>query len=522
MDFNGLQERIDLWLTSTRAQRLLRGVIGLLAAFLLLSFLYAAARRLWFPFEVEWIESNMLVSVLRIAHGQGLYVAPTLDYVPFLYAPLYLYLSAAVTRLVGVGNHGYAALRLVSALSSVVSCVAVHALVMSETRRHIAGIAAAGVFIGCYAILGGFYDIGRVDSLFVCLLLLALLAQRRGHPVLAALLWVATFQTKQTVLPLAVFILCADWQRPRRVIAGLTTFLSATAISIVLLNHATGGWYNFYIFKVARGLPLVGRQIALYVPQQVLAPLAIAWMIVLAALILTRPSFKTATGMFYAFVTVALLGGIWFVESHAGASANAMMPVYAWTAVLFGVALSRLLSQAEASQTPRFALLTLTVAAAQLVALIYNPGRFVPTAAARQLSQEFVDQLRVLPGDVYVLNHSYDAILAGKQPHAEGEALGAVLDAKLGATSADLRAELDRSLATHRYVAMVIDDPLPGDTSWHFEHSYPLEVSTGLSPLRYTTSQAQWFLLPCDASPELVRSLLRPATEIAPGGCGKK
>jgi len=522
MSFKGLQEQMDRWLASPRALRLLRGVTALLAVFLLLLFVYAAARRLRYPFEVEWIESNVLVSVLRIAHGEGLYVAPTLHYVPYLYAPLYLYLAAALTRVVGVAGHGYAAMRLLSTLSTLGSCGVIYALVMTETRRRIAGIAAAGAFIGSYALLGAFYDVGRVDSLFVFLLLLALLAQRRGYVIVAALLWMLTFQTKQTVLPLGLFILCAEWQRPKRAVAAVATFLVAVGLSVALMNHATDGWYSFYIFKVARGLSMQPRQLALYLPQVVVEPLGIAWTVIVAALVFTRVNLRSAGVMFYLFVSVALYGGIWFVYAHAGASFNAAMPVFALTAVLFGIALSRLLAESEQSSSPRLAALALAVTAMQLFALVYNPGRFVPTQRARDLSQQFVDQLRAMPGDVYVVNHSYDAILAGKQPHAEGEALGAVLEAKLGATSADLRKQLDDTLAAHHYSAMVIDDLEPSNTVWHFERDYPLHVSTQLSGIRYMTSQAQWFLLPCDESPAVIHALMQPNTVINTGSCPTK
>ncbi len=488
----------------------------MLAILFLGLFLYAAVRRMGYPFEVEWIESGMLVSVLRIAHGQGLYVKPTLDFVPFLYAPVYLYVSAAVTKL--AGGHGamagYGAMRLVSTVGTLGSCAAIYALVRTETQRRIAALAAAGLYVACYSVVLGFFDIGRVDSLFVMLVLVALLAQRRGHPVVAALLWVVAFQTKQTVLPLAVVILAAEWQRPRRMLTALATFAVAAAASVVWLNHATGGWYGFYLFGLAGGLPIVPRQVALFVPVSLVGPMAVAWAVIAAAAVTTRVKLGGATAMFYGFVSVTLLGGTWFVESHRGASVNSLMPAYAWAAVLFGVAMARLLDAAEANAAPRLAVLL--AAAVQLVALIYNPGRYVPPQDAVVRTQRFIDQVRALPGDVYVLDHSYDAMLAGKQPHAEGEALGAVLDAKRGAISADLRTELDAAMAEHRYSAVVIDDLATQGTSWGFEKQYPLEISTGLSGYRYLTSQPQWFLVPCDAK---VAEMVRKDVVVSATGC---
>ncbi|QMV18924.1 hypothetical protein GOB94_09730 [Granulicella sp. 5B5] len=516
-----VQERVWEWLGSPRALRWARWLVVALSALFVGLFLWAAVKRMLYPFEVEWIESGMLVSVLRIVHGQGLYVAPTLGYVPYLYTPLYLYVAAGVTKVVGVAGHGalygYGALRLVSTVASLASAVVIYALVKLETERRVAAIAAAGLYMACYAVVGGFYDIGRVDALFVLLLLVALWLQRKGYPVVAALVWVLAFQTKQTVLPLAVLILLAEWRRPRRMIVAIATFLFVTAASVVWLNHATGGWYGFYIFGVARGLPLVLRQAVLYVPLMVLGPMAAAWATIATALVMTRAWRQQA--MFYLFVSVALLGGVWFVEAHKGASGNSLMPVYAWTAVLFGVALARLLEFAEERSTPRLALAVLLAAAVQLGAMIYNPGRFVPPQDAVERSQQFVERLRALPGDVYVLNHSYDAVLAGKEPHAEGEALGAVLDAKLGKTSEDLRAQLDAAMAQHRYSVVVVDALETKDTGWGFEREYPLEISVGLSNYRYLTSQPQWFLLPCDANARTIKLVTREDSVESRTGC---
>jgi hypothetical protein len=219
------------------------------------------------------------------------------------------------------------------------------------------------------------------------------------------------------------------------------------------------------------------------------------------------------------FVSVALYGGVWFVEGHAGASANAMMPVFAWTAVLFGVSVGRLLRWAEEQSSARGVVVVLAAAAAQLLALTYNPGAFVPPARAVAASEAFVAKLRAMPGDVYVVDHSYDEMLAGKAPHAEGEALGAVLDAPKNPRTDAVRAELAKALAERPYTAVVVDNVRPHGAYAGFDRAYPLAVSTGLSSLRYMTSQAQWFLLRCDAPESVKAGLMDRETVVVEGDC---
>src|SRR4029453_9617863 len=88
------------------------------ALFYFLAYLYIALSRITYPFELEWMEGGSLVEGNRLLAGQSLSVRPSVDFVPFVYAPLYFYLSALVSQLTGPG---FLALRLVSFAASL-SC----------------------------------------------------------------------------------------------------------------------------------------------------------------------------------------------------------------------------------------------------------------------------------------------------------------------------------------------------------------------------------------------------------------
>src|SRR3989442_8845140 len=77
----------------------------------LAAFLFVAAARLVYPYELEWIEGGLADEVLAILRGQAPYAQPSLHLVAFIYPPLYFYASAAVAVLIGPG---FLPLRLVS------------------------------------------------------------------------------------------------------------------------------------------------------------------------------------------------------------------------------------------------------------------------------------------------------------------------------------------------------------------------------------------------------------------------
>lgn len=75
-------------------------VTGLCVAYLLV-FLVVAFSRLVYPFEVEWMEGGMLTHAARLLSGQPIYAAPSTDFVPFFYTPLYPTLLAGLSHLTG-------------------------------------------------------------------------------------------------------------------------------------------------------------------------------------------------------------------------------------------------------------------------------------------------------------------------------------------------------------------------------------------------------------------------------------
>ena len=61
------------------------------------------AGRAGFPLDLEWMEGGMLIHAQRLAAGQGIYVKPTLDFVPYLYTPLYPALLALLSFVLPLG-----------------------------------------------------------------------------------------------------------------------------------------------------------------------------------------------------------------------------------------------------------------------------------------------------------------------------------------------------------------------------------------------------------------------------------
>ncbi len=199
---------------AARAARLAAAAAGAVA---LAAYLYVALSRIGYPFALEWLEGNSLVEVRRILAGQQLYTPPGAGYVPDGYPPLYFAVAAAAARVLGPS---YLALRLVSLVSSLTCFGLLAALVRRETGSVAAGTAAAGLFAATYFATGTWFDVARVDSLFLALSVAGLYAARRmrgpGGAVAAGVLLAAAVLTKQTGLAEGIAVLAVLLAGPRR------------------------------------------------------------------------------------------------------------------------------------------------------------------------------------------------------------------------------------------------------------------------------------------------------------------
>jgi 4-amino-4-deoxy-L-arabinose transferase-like glycosyltransferase len=177
----------------------LASLLSLLSGLAILTFVAVAILRLDHPFELEWVEGFFVEIVARIRDGKAIYVEPSLDFISCIYTPLYFYVSAAVSIALG---SGFAPLRAVSLLATLGSCGVLYGMAWRETRSHWPGWLAAGTFAAAFAASGAWYDLARVDSLFLFLLLLGmatLRAARSGWGIAASALFVTlSFLTKQT------------------------------------------------------------------------------------------------------------------------------------------------------------------------------------------------------------------------------------------------------------------------------------------------------------------------------------
>lgn len=443
----------------TRLIRGLRAIAAIAAAGAILGYLGIAFAHLRTPHELEWIEGGMVDAVARLVNGGALYVEPTLDYVPFIYAPLWFHVAALFSKIFGVG---FFAARLVSFLSSVGSIALIAAIVHKETKDRLAALLGAGLFAATYPIAASFYDLARVDSLFVVLLLGGIYLARfhTGVPatMASALLFALAFLTKQSApivfAPVALHLLLTD---RRRGAIFTVTGAALMAASAFAYNRASGGWFWHFVYVLPREHQIAYRFFLVFW-LELFKHLGVAMVVAIAYFVAGRREerrywFFAAAGMFGA----ALAGRV-----HLGGWSNVLCPAYAMLGVLLGLGVPALLARIEAMKPERARLWAHALLAAVVVQFAiraYDPRNSLATRAHAEAWRGLIAEVQSIPGDVFVPAHGFIGPRAGKPAHAHQMALSDELRSGASPTAEALRRKLRRALIEKRFAGVIMDNP---------------------------------------------------------------
>lgn len=449
----------------SRLARILRSgvVLGPAAYFAIVT--YIIVGRIAYPFQLEWMEGGSLQHVLRLQDGLPLYVRPSLEFTPYLYPPFYYYVSLGLAGLTGLT--WFWPLRLTSVLASIGCTASVLLIVRRHTGSVYWGLLSAGLFVATFRLGGAWFDIARVDMLFVALLLAAqviILSRPRGEAWAGLLLGLA-FYCKQTTATVAIPLLAAvSWRRGAK--AGLRAALVCAlvvALTTAVEDWRSGGWYSYYIFDLPgkHGLdkPFLDHLRLRW--QKVFHPLAVATAFgILHATFGRRAAWKGDTGLTAVFV-LGMLGLAIGAGLNRGSYDNVNVPAFAALAIVFGIAGCWLERQAVAPGTQLALWLTCAV---QFVVLGFEPRAQIPKPEDLAAGKDLVRRLGEAPLDVLIPSHAYLAKAAGKRSYAHQIALQEIQ----GAYSPDgfqpdpeLAQVLRQDLAKRRFSLIVLDDKHP-------------------------------------------------------------
>ncbi|MGE0400349.1 MAG: hypothetical protein AB7T06_26780 [Kofleriaceae bacterium] len=445
----------------------------------------AITGRLSYPYDLEWMEGGILHHAMRIHDGQGIYVAPSIDFIPYLYTPLYPSLLALFSGVFGIS---YVVGRVVSILSLI--GIAASAFFHLGSRRHeharmgpaIAGaLFGLALFAAAYPYMEGWYDLVRADTFFLYIVTAALAGLPRwstvgtgvrGHARVAAgaAMLALAFFTKQTgIIYVALggmIVLVLAWRRVATYVAVAGAIgLGGTA----LLQKTTDGWFWIYIreihaahdFNMDRFWKSFGYILWHFPAASVVIALTI---LVVAITRIAKGPLPRGTHPFLLWTPVyavsTLVGAVgWGTEF---AHFNAYMPAFLHGGLAAGAALPALFACARLWFAPRprvdiFASAIALAAAIPLALACYTnrwePRRFIPTAKDRAAGDKLIARIHAIDGEVWMPSHPWYLHLAGKSPRVHRMGIKDVTARKPRPVL-----HLDEAIDKQWFSAIVLDD----------------------------------------------------------------
>ncbi len=445
-----------------RARRLATSLLVAAGGAFVLTYLFVAVSRISYPFELEWMEGGMVDHVDRVLTGLPVYAKPSIDFVSFLYPPLYYEAAAVFAGLLGPG---FWPVRLLSFLSSIGVFILLLQIVRRETGSVFAGMLAVGLFAATYDRVGGWFDIARLDSFYLMLLLAGILVLRSfpstWGTVTAGLLFVAAFLTKQSALvivaPLVVYVALYDLKRAPW-FAG-TLVLGAGGGSFVL-DELSGGWFRYYCFYLPSRHPRLDGSATAFLTLDLLPALPLATIIAVYFVAIRLRGPGTRERLFFPLLAAGMIGSSWSVRNMVGAEVNNLLPAFAAVAVLAALGLNELRTRASSAEGivwRRLALAAEVGLLLQFALLVYDPRKHIPTPADRAAGEKLVARLQTIPGEIFVPHHGYLARLAGKRGYAHTLAMDNLFLEDDGPARRDLESQLVQALADKTFAAVLLE-----------------------------------------------------------------
>lgn len=410
---------------------LLRRLLGALVWLCSLSaigiYVWLALQRCVSPVEVDFIEGVMLDHVVRAAHGQPIYVEPSLRYIPLAYMPLFTVASAAAFKL---GATGFLAMRSVSFACSLLLMGILSFIVYRETRRPGFAIAAAGIYASAFGLTGACYDVGRPDSMMLMLTFAGLATLRfsrgkAGAIIAAALLTLGFFTKQHSVLFSMGALAYLFFHERRRFVPFAVAIVTGCAGGYALLTAWLGDWFRVFTWSIPAGWSQVSpKRIEHYLGRGLFGELACSSAPALLSLAAAETGEDRGTWLWY-WTGFAGVGTGLLATLDINAYLHVFTPTVVALSVLGPLALDRLQRHFEA-QRPAGAVAGVVVVAVlvgQFVPLIYGIPPHRPRAHAAQAHRDLVERLRSFPNGVLVPYHSWYGREAGGQGNLQFIAL---------------------------------------------------------------------------------------------------
>lgn len=448
---------------SALALRVLRGLTYALGGVLLVLSAWVVIQRFRHPTDGEWMVGAVRDAVERVRDGEQIYVAPSARFIPFVYPPLYFWLSGLLARICSTAL----ACKLVSIGSTLAAGWGIWRIARALGATPFWSRIALLLLVATYPLTLLFYDLERVDALYAGLVVVGLAVLLSGrslaHDVTAGLLLGLAFYAKQAGLlafAAASLGLVLAGERRRALVVGVTGLAVLVSIG-VYLEISTDGWFRYYCWKLPRSHGIRPQRLSLFFIVDLPNAFAItAGSVAMSAPALwslvrrrSAPAGESWRGVVFAAVIAASMAASFSFRAHSGGWENVLIAWLPLGCAATAVAATRAERRARDTNVARLVpVILLGGVSLQLLHAMFDPMELSPNADDVAERRRFVALVRELETEGEVIVTTTGSVTAQTSAHA-----AALYDILRAGDRAP--ADLLEGLAERRYAALFLGIP---------------------------------------------------------------
>ncbi len=342
--------------------------------------------RLTYPWPLEWMEGAVAHHAVRLLQGQSIYGPPAPEFISYLYPPLsYLPMAACMA----VFGFSMPIARMPSIFALVASTLLLARAAQRSGGGRLGALVAAGLWALGFGYGGAFMDLARVDAVFLLLVAAGTERLTAGRNPSALLCLALSCWAKQQGLLFLVaatgWLAWADLRAHLRLLLGIW---GALALSAIVMQVATDGWFGTFVFWVPFRHGVVWKLLPAYFGIDALGLLPVLSLASCHSLWRHRRDPKATHALLLAGLAASALG-----RAHVGGHENVLLPGFALLVVVASSTLAPVLISAHHRLPMRTGAATALVF--QSVLIFQPPTVHWPTQATppafRRLSKSLRD-----------------------------------------------------------------------------------------------------------------------------------
>ncbi len=403
------------------------------------TYLYVALSRISFPFTIEWMESSTFIQVVQILQDKPIYSYPSFDFIPTIYTPLYYYIVAIFAK---ITQQIMFSMRFVSLLASIIIFVMIYKICRQRGISSESSFVAVGLFAASYGVVGYWFDIGRVDTLFLAFLLVSyFLTITQAKPdsvygMLAGLTLFLSFATKQPALVVTPFIVgyLVVEKRWLKALWLSCSFLLAWAGFVAFMNTTSDGWFWIYIFSIPAAHPILWETFFNFWMLYILPKFT--WLLVITAfsiliLFLQRSKntiYNLLHFLLFFFLPMTIMSMV--TISKQWGYLNGLLPIVAALVIIGAESYDKIISTTSIKNRLRilnnFVLSIISTMAIiiQFFNLSYNFQNQIPSKTLWEAGYRTLATLQTLAGPMFIPTSPYLLYMINEQTHFHASSLG--------------------------------------------------------------------------------------------------